>query len=246
MGARAEPGRGGRRGEPARRPRRRPGIALDPEDGAGRRRARRSDMRGARAARGSVLTTPEGARAVVRSGVPPSSGCPASTRPCCCCGWRRKQRQRSRGGEMTDDRARPRRDALSRTSGPRQSATPMVEAYHTAIRKLVAERFAASGKTWEEAVQDRALRAHARGLREGRGRPARRRATGSRCRRWSRCRRSPRSTSRSRARRHRRARDATRRAGRSSAPATTCSRRAADVDGHRALRLRRRDASWRC
>lgn len=36
----------------------------------------------------------------------------------------------------------------------RPSGTPIVEAYHTAIRKLVAERLAASGKTWEEAVHD--------------------------------------------------------------------------------------------
>jgi hypothetical protein len=36
----------------------------------------------------------------------------------------------------------------------RASATPTVEAYHTAIRRLVAERFAASGKTWEEFVHD--------------------------------------------------------------------------------------------
>jgi hypothetical protein len=39
----------------------------------------------------------------------------------------------------------------------RESATPTVEAYHTAIRKLVAERLAASGKSWEEAVQDESL-----------------------------------------------------------------------------------------
>ena len=40
---------------------------------------------------------------------------------------------------------------------PRASATPTVEAYHTAIRALVTERLAASGKAWEEAVQDPAL-----------------------------------------------------------------------------------------
>lgn len=40
---------------------------------------------------------------------------------------------------------------------PRESATPIVETYHKAIRALVAERFAASGKTWEEAVQDPAM-----------------------------------------------------------------------------------------
>lgn len=39
----------------------------------------------------------------------------------------------------------------------RESALPTVEAYHTAVRALVAERLAASGKSWEEAVQDPAL-----------------------------------------------------------------------------------------
>lgn len=39
----------------------------------------------------------------------------------------------------------------------RESATPIVESYHRAVRALVAERFAASGKSWEEAVQDPAL-----------------------------------------------------------------------------------------
>jgi phosphohistidine swiveling domain-containing protein len=39
----------------------------------------------------------------------------------------------------------------------RASATPTVEAYHSAIRGLVAERLAASGNTWEEAVHDPAL-----------------------------------------------------------------------------------------
>lgn len=36
----------------------------------------------------------------------------------------------------------------------RESATPTVEAFHTAIRALVAERFAASGKRWEDCVHD--------------------------------------------------------------------------------------------
>ncbi len=35
---------------------------------------------------------------------------------------------------------------------PRESATPLVERYHAAIRALVAEKLAASGKSWEEAV----------------------------------------------------------------------------------------------
>jgi PEP-utilising enzyme, mobile domain len=39
----------------------------------------------------------------------------------------------------------------------RQSATPTVEAFHTAIRALVAERHAASGKRWEECVHDPAF-----------------------------------------------------------------------------------------
>jgi hypothetical protein len=37
---------------------------------------------------------------------------------------------------------------------PRASQTPIVERYHSAIRKLVAERWAASGKAWEEVVHD--------------------------------------------------------------------------------------------
>jgi hypothetical protein len=40
---------------------------------------------------------------------------------------------------------------------PRESGTPIVESYHTAIRALVKERFEATGKTWEEAVQDPSL-----------------------------------------------------------------------------------------
>jgi hypothetical protein len=36
---------------------------------------------------------------------------------------------------------------------PRESATPLVERYHAAIRALVAEKLAASGKSWEEAVE---------------------------------------------------------------------------------------------
>ena len=39
----------------------------------------------------------------------------------------------------------------------RESATPIVESYHRAVRALVAERLAASGKSWEDAVQDPAL-----------------------------------------------------------------------------------------
>ena len=36
----------------------------------------------------------------------------------------------------------------------KQAMTPTVEFFHAAIRKAVAERFAASGKTWQEAVVD--------------------------------------------------------------------------------------------
>ena len=39
----------------------------------------------------------------------------------------------------------------------RESATPTVQAFHSAIRKIVAERFAESGKTWEECVHDPAF-----------------------------------------------------------------------------------------
>jgi hypothetical protein len=39
----------------------------------------------------------------------------------------------------------------------RPSATPTVEAFHSAVRAIVAERFAASGKSWEECVHDPAF-----------------------------------------------------------------------------------------
>jgi hypothetical protein len=39
----------------------------------------------------------------------------------------------------------------------RESGTPIVEHFHSRIRKIVAERFAASGKTWEECVHDPAF-----------------------------------------------------------------------------------------
>ncbi len=39
----------------------------------------------------------------------------------------------------------------------RESATPVVERYHSAVRALVAEKLAASGKSWEEAVEARIL-----------------------------------------------------------------------------------------
>jgi hypothetical protein len=38
-----------------------------------------------------------------------------------------------------------------------EAMNPTVEFFHSAVRKLVAERFAASGKTWEEAVTDPSL-----------------------------------------------------------------------------------------
>jgi hypothetical protein len=40
---------------------------------------------------------------------------------------------------------------------PRASQTDIVERYHSAVRKLVAERFAAGGKAWEEVVHDPAF-----------------------------------------------------------------------------------------
>jgi phosphohistidine swiveling domain-containing protein len=49
----------------------------------------------------------------------------------------------------SDTAARPYPDKWAR-----ESATPTVEKYHSAIRALVAERLAASGKPWEEAVVD--------------------------------------------------------------------------------------------
>lgn len=36
---------------------------------------------------------------------------------------------------------------------PRESATPVVERYHSAVRALAAEKFAQSGLSWEEAVE---------------------------------------------------------------------------------------------
>ncbi|HEX8753717.1 MAG TPA: hypothetical protein VF731_09905 [Solirubrobacterales bacterium] len=36
---------------------------------------------------------------------------------------------------------------------PRESATPLVERYHSAVRALAAEKLEASGKSWEEAVE---------------------------------------------------------------------------------------------
>jgi hypothetical protein len=46
----------------------------------------------------------------------------------------------------------------------RESATPVVERYHSAVRALVAEKFAASGKSWQEAVEDRSLEPSAEDL----------------------------------------------------------------------------------
>jgi hypothetical protein len=59
---------------------------------------------------------------------------------------------------MTDIQADPAAAAVPYADKwARPSATPTVEAYHTAIRRLVAERLAASGKSWNEAVHDPAL-----------------------------------------------------------------------------------------
>jgi phosphohistidine swiveling domain-containing protein len=49
----------------------------------------------------------------------------------------------------SDTAARPYPDKWAR-----ESATPTVEKYHSAIRALIAERLAASGKSWEQAVVD--------------------------------------------------------------------------------------------
>jgi phosphohistidine swiveling domain-containing protein len=56
-------------------------------------------------------------------------------------------------------------DTAARTAGTtpypdkwaRASGTPTVEAFHSAIRRIVAERLAESGKTWEEVVHDPAF-----------------------------------------------------------------------------------------
>ena len=53
---------------------------------------------------------------------------------------------------MPEEGARPYPDKWARAS-----ATPTVEAFHTAIRKLVAKRLDESGKTWEEVVHDSAF-----------------------------------------------------------------------------------------
>jgi len=44
-----------------------------------------------------------------------------------------------------------------RDAWPRDPQAPVVAAFHGAIRKLAAERFAATGKRWEEVVHDRSL-----------------------------------------------------------------------------------------
>jgi hypothetical protein len=44
-----------------------------------------------------------------------------------------------------------------RDAWAKDAETPTVQAFHTAIRELARERFAASGKPWREAVHDRSL-----------------------------------------------------------------------------------------
>jgi hypothetical protein len=56
---------------------------------------------------------------------------------------------------MTEAEARHARPYPDKWARP--SATPTVEAFHTAIRALVAHRFAAAGKPWEECVHDPAM-----------------------------------------------------------------------------------------
>jgi PEP-utilizing family enzyme len=55
---------------------------------------------------------------------------------------------------MTDTAATSPGTAPYPDKWPRESATPTVEYFHKAIRALVAERLAASGKSWEEVVHD--------------------------------------------------------------------------------------------
>ena len=57
---------------------------------------------------------------------------------------------------MTDT-ATPPQEAPYPDKWARAAATPTVEAFHTAIRKLVAERMAEAGKPWEELVHDPAF-----------------------------------------------------------------------------------------
>ena len=57
---------------------------------------------------------------------------------------------------MTDT-ATPPQEAPYPDKWARAAATPTVEAFHTAIRKLVADRMAEAGKPWEELVHDPAF-----------------------------------------------------------------------------------------
>src|SRR5207244_2604592 len=63
---------------------------------------------------------------------------------------------RREGGEMTDADLAKRGEPFP-DKWPRASQTDIVERYNGEVRKLVAERFAASGKAWEEVVHDPAL-----------------------------------------------------------------------------------------
>ena len=149
VGAGAEPGRGRRRGARRGRPRRRRHHARGgrarprgdrrrptrcrrrPRLGPGQRRGRPRPARSRRRHRAETSrTTRGGAAAATCAGEGPT-----------------------RGGERdvsdSNPAARPYPDKWAR-----ESATPTVEHYHSAIRALVAERFAASGKSWEEAVLD--------------------------------------------------------------------------------------------
>lgn len=58
---------------------------------------------------------------------------------------------------MTDTTATPPQAGPFPDKWARAAATPTVEAFHTAIRKLVAERMAEAGKPWEELVHDPAF-----------------------------------------------------------------------------------------
>ena len=153
LGARAEPGRGGRRGARRGRPRR----GRDRRSTGGRARRRRSSpraLRGAAAARARCWPAPRAPGPCCRAGVAQGGAAARTARGGAAAAARAganvqaTTRRRERDVSDSDAAARPYPDKWAR-----ESATPMVERYHSAVRALVAERFAASGKSWEEAVE---------------------------------------------------------------------------------------------
>src|SRR5712692_498498 len=154
LGTGGKPGRGRRRGVGRARPRRFRRAAgrgrwVGRRD-AGRLHARRTRGHGLdahdrrRRARGGPQRGLDGRR---RSRTAARPRAPAART------GRRAQRQ---GGEMTDGVAAG-GDEPFPDKWPRASQTEIVERYHSEIRKLVAERFATSGKAWEEVVHDPAF-----------------------------------------------------------------------------------------